>query len=116
MIMITHDLGIMAPVCDKVAVMYAGELVEQGTVEDIFEAEIHHPYTEGLFGSIPNLEEKTARLSPIDGLLPDPSNLPQGCYFSPRCPKCMDICRKEHPGEYVNGTHRIACHLYTGNK
>ena len=116
MIMITHDLGIVAQVCDKVAVMYAGELVEQGTVEDIFEADKHHPYTEGLFGSIPNLEEKTARLSPIDGLLPDPSNLPQGCYFSPRCPKCMDICRKEHPGEYVNGTHRIACHLYAGNK
>ena len=116
MIMITHDLGIVAQVCDKVAVMYAGELVEQGTVEDIFTSDKHHPYTEGLFGSIPNLDVKTDRLSPISGLIPDPSNLPQGCYFSPRCPKCMDICREEHPGEYVNGEHRICCHLYTGKK
>lgn len=116
MIMITHDLGIVAQVCDKVAVMYAGELVEQGTVEDIFTSEKHHPYTEGLFGSIPNLNVETDRLSPIEGMIPDPTNLPEGCYFSPRCTHCMDICRKEHPDEYVNGEHRIRCHLFTENK
>lgn len=113
MIMITHDFGIVAQICDKVAVMYAGELVEQGTVEDIFKKGNHHPYTDGLFKSIPNLEEKTDRLSPIDGLIPDPSALPEGCYFAPRCPQCMDICKKEHPCEYVGGSHRIACHLYS---
>ncbi len=116
LIMITHDLGIVAQVCDKVAVMYAGELVEKGTAEDIFESDKHHPYTDGLFGSIPNLLVKSARLSPIDGLLPDPTNLPKGCKFSPRCPKCMDICKETPPSEYVDGTHCIACHLYTGEK
>jgi len=116
LIMITHDLGIVAQVCDKVAVMYAGELVEQGPVEAIFESDKHHPYTQGLFGSIPNLNVETERLSPIEGLIPDPTDLPKGCYFSPRCPHCRDICRKEHPGEYVDGQHRIACHLFTGEK
>lgn len=114
MIMITHDLGIVAQVCDKVAVMYAGELVEQGPVEAIFTGDKHHPYTDGLFGSIPNLTVETDRLSPIDGLIPDPTNLPQGCFFSPRCPKCMEICRTSHPEEYVDGEHRIRCHLFTG--
>lgn len=112
MLMITHDLGIVAQVCDKVAVMYAGELVEQGPVEAIFTPGKHHPYTEGLFGSIPNLTVETDRLAPIEGLIPDPTDLPEGCYFSPRCPKCMDICRKKHPEEYVNGEHRIRCHLF----
>lgn len=116
LIMITHDLGIVAQVCDKVAVMYAGELVEQGPVEAIFESDKHHPYTEGLFGSIPNLNLETDRLSPIYGLIPDPTDLPQGCYFSPRCLHCMDICRRVHPAEYVEGEHRIACHLFRGNK
>ncbi|MEA5040865.1 MAG: ABC transporter ATP-binding protein [Clostridiaceae bacterium] len=116
LIMITHDLGIVAQVCDKVAVMYAGELVEQGPVEMIFESDKHHPYTDGLFGSIPNLTVESDRLSPIEGLIPDPTDLPQGCYFSPRCPHCMDICRRKHPGEYVDGEHRIACHLFTGDK
>ena len=114
LIMITHDLGIVAQVCDQVAVMYAGELVEKGRAEDIFTSEKHHPYTEGLFGSIPNLTVKSARLSPIEGLIPDPTNLPRGCKFSPRCPKCMDVCRETPPGEYVEGTHCIACHLYGG--
>ena len=114
LIMITHDLGIVAQVCDKVAVMYAGELVEKGTVEDIFESDKHHPYTDGLFGSIPNLTVKSARLSPIEGLIPDPTDLPKGCKFSPRCPKCMDICKETPPKEYVDGTHCIACHLFGG--
>ena len=116
LIMITHDLGIVAQMCDKVAVMYAGELIEQGSAEDIFEGDKHHPYTVGLFNSIPNLKVETERLSPIDGLMPDPTNLPEGCNFSPRCPKCMEICKKVAPKEYVNGSHRIACHLYASQK
>lgn len=116
MILITHDLGIVAQVCDKVAVMYAGELVEQGTVEDIFTGEKHHPYTMGLFGSIPNLNVETERLEPIDGLMPDPTDLPSGCKFSPRCRMCTELCRTKAPREYVAGEHRIACHLYAGKQ
>ena len=87
MIMITHDLGIVAQTCDNVAVMYAGEIIEMGSAEDIFTCPIHHPYTDGLFGSLPNLKEKTDRLHPIAGLMPDPTNLPKGCKFAPRCDK-----------------------------
>ncbi|NCB04996.1 MAG: ABC transporter ATP-binding protein [Clostridia bacterium] len=116
LIMITHDLGIVAQVCDKVAVMYAGELVEQGTVEQIFAADRHHPYTDGLFGSIPNLKVETERLSPIDGLIPDPTDLPKGCKFSPRCPKCMDVCNTTPPTICNREGHQIACHLYAGGK
>jgi len=97
MILITHDLGVVAQNCDKVAIMYAGEIVENGIIEDIFEGVNHHPYTEGLFGSIPDLTRSTKRLNPIDGLMPDPINLPAGCTFHPRCPKCMDICRTKKP-------------------
>ena len=114
MILITHDLGIVAQVCDKVAVMYAGQIIESGTLEDIFTSEEHHPYTKGLFGAIPNLKVDARRLSPIEGLMPDPSNLPSGCHFHDRCPHCMDICREQEPAIYSNGTHCIACHLYDG--
>ncbi len=113
MLMITHDLGIVAQVCDSVGVMYAGEIIEQGQMEEIFDDLPHHPYTEGLFNSIPDLEGELKRLLPIEGLMPDPTDLPRGCKFSPRCPKCMDICRVEPPGEFVRGSHRIRCHLYT---
>lgn len=113
MIMITHDLGIVAQTCDDVAVMYAGEIIEYGSAVDVFTGEKHHPYTVGLFGSIPNLEVDAPRLSPIEGLMPDPTNLPKGCKFSPRCPKCMDICREVQPTDYVEGEHRICCHLFS---
>lgn len=112
LIIITHDLGIVAQTCDKVAIMYAGEIVEQGTVEDIFEAGPHHPYTMGLFGSIPDLEVEAARLTPIEGLMPDPVNLPEGCKFHPRCKSCIDICRLRPLEAYQNGSHRILCNLY----
>jgi len=112
MIMITHDLGIVAQSCDNVAVMYAGEIIERGTAYDIFTDKTHHPYTVGLFGSIPNLKVKTRRLDPIPGLMPDPTNLPKGCKFSPRCPKCVDICLNENPREILTGTHGIKCHLF----
>jgi peptide/nickel transport system ATP-binding protein len=112
MVLITHDLGVVAQTCDKVAIMYAGEIIESGTVEDIFESEEHHPYTEGLFGSIPDLEEESDRLKPIQGLMPDPTDLPKGCKFHPRCTKCMEICKEETPCERLTGTHVIKCHLY----
>ena len=116
MIMITHDLGIVAQTCDNVAVMYAGEIIEMGSAEDIFTCPIHHPYTDGLFGSLPNLKEKTERLHPIAGLMPDPTNLPKGCKFAPRCDKCMEICKEVPPEVYVDGTHSIRCHLYCQKK
>ena len=112
MLMITHDLGIVAQTCDDVGVMYAGEIIESGTVEDIFLGEKHHPYTVGLFDSIPNLTSRAKRLKPIPGLMPDPTALPEGCVFAERCIHCMAICRKEHPQVYTNGTHKLCCHLF----
>lgn len=112
MMLITHDLGIVAQMCDNVAIMYAGEIIECGTVEDIYSGKMQHPYTRGLFGSLPDLETKTTRLHPIDGLMPDPTNLPKGCKFSPRCPQCMDICKEKAPDFAISGTHKVACHLF----
>ncbi|MDO5300128.1 MAG: ABC transporter ATP-binding protein [Clostridia bacterium] len=95
MIMITHDLGVVAEVCDTVAVVYAGEVVEYGTKEQLFHRPTH-PYTKGLFGSLPDMSTDVERLSPIEGLPPDPSNLPAGCAFSPRCPYATEACRGKH--------------------
>lgn len=113
MLMITHDLGIVAKICDEVAVMYAGEIIEAGTVFDIYTSTRRHPYTQGLFDSIPSLDARAARLKPIQGLMPDPSNLPKGCYFAPRCKHCMPICIEEHPKKVTEGTHTLLCHLYS---
>ncbi len=110
--MITHDLGVVAYTCDNVAVMYAGEIVEYGSMEQVFSGKDHHPYTQGLFGSIPDLESDATRLHPIKGLMPDPTDLPSGCKFSPRCPECVDPCREQAPAEYVKGTHIIRCRLF----
>ena len=112
MIIITHDLGIVAQTCDDVCVMYAGEIIESGTAEDIFKSDKHHPYTVGLFGSIPSLEVESRRLSPINGLMPDPTDLPKGCHFSPRCPHCTEECLARKPEYYENGTQKILCHLF----
>lgn len=116
MILITHDLGVVAQTCDRVAVMYAGEIVEIGTVEKIFEGEIHHPYTEGLFNSIPNMNIATKRLNPIEGLMPDPKDPPKGCKFHERCLKCMDICSFVVPKTYFFDGHGVKCHLYAGRE
>jgi peptide/nickel transport system ATP-binding protein len=97
MIMITHDLGIVAEVCDDVAVVYAGEIVEMGGKEELFDHP-SHPYTIGLFDALPELDRDTDRLSPVPGLPPDPANLPEGCSFNPRCPKATDHCRKTKCG------------------
>ena len=108
MLLITHDLGIVAEVCDDVAVMYAGRIIEMGSADDIFNRTAH-PYTEGLFNSLPNLKKRGEDLIPIQGLMPDPMHLPEGCAFSPRCPYAVEKCRKECPGlEMVNG-HQVAC-------
>ena len=112
-LLITHDLGVVAEICDKVAIMYAGEIIEYGTVEDIYKSKERHPYTEGLFGSIPDLKVESRRLHPINGLMPDPTDLPTGCKFHPRCPKCMGICKKQCPPQVVDGTHMIQCHLFS---
>lgn len=108
-ILITHDLGVVAETCDHVAIMYAGEIIEIGTAEDIFNGKKHHPYTVGLFGSIPDLTKKEKRLHPIDGMMPDPSDLPAGCKFCTRCPKATDRCRTENPRMIQEGTHGIKC-------
>ena len=109
-ILITHDLGVVAEMCDKVAIMYAGEIVEFGKIEMIFD-ETAHPYTEGLFNSIPHLESKETRLKAIKGLMPDPANLPTGCKFHERCPYCKENCKTELP-EYrdLGDGHMIRCH------
>ena len=115
MLMITHDLGIVAKICDDVGIMYAGEIVEAGTVQDIFEGKNHHPYTEGLFGSIPNLKSKAKRLNAIPGLMPDPTDLPEGCVFAERCKYAMELCHKVHPSVATSGTHQLCCHLFNAD-
>lgn len=116
MILISHDLGIIAETCDRVAVMYAGEIIESGTVADIIEGTQHHPYTVGLFGSIPDLEKETKRLSPIAGLMPNPFELPTGCKFHPRCPYCTERCKTECPKPSGEDSHLIACHYPVARK
>ena len=112
MLLITHDLGIIAEMCQHVAVIYAGEIVEIGTTEQIF-TNTSHPYTVGLFGAIPNLDTKVERLTPIDGLMPDPANLPKGCKFNPRCPHATELCRKKEPALIdLGGGHGCRCHLF----
>ena len=113
-IMITHDLGVVANCCNSVAVIYAGEIVEYGTAEHIFDHPTH-PYTIGLFGSLPKLDSTEARLRPIKGLMPDPTNLPPGCRFSERCPGSKDQCSTLSPDvvEVAPG-HHVKCFIAGG--
>lgn len=109
LIMITHDLGVVAETCDDVAVVYAGQVLEYGSLEEIFDNPTH-PYTVGLFGALPSMNEDKDRLSPIDGLPPDPTNLPQGCKFSPRCPYATLACQQaDIPLQPLGGTHLCRC-------
>jgi oligopeptide/dipeptide ABC transporter ATP-binding protein len=111
LIFITHNLGIVARMCDAVAVMYAGRIVEAGPVRTIFGAPAH-PYTRALIESIPKLGEANGRLTAIDGQPPDPAALPAGCAFHPRCPARLDRCATERPRETaVAAGHRTACWL-----
>ncbi|HIY20719.1 MAG TPA: ABC transporter ATP-binding protein [Candidatus Flavonifractor merdigallinarum] len=110
-ILITHDLGVVAEMCDTVAIMYSGQIVEYGTLEEIYDHTMH-PYTIGLFGSILDLKKDVDRLQPIPGMIPDPSNLPPGCPFQTRCPHATDRCRQENPPLHaVGGSHTVRCHL-----
>jgi peptide/nickel transport system ATP-binding protein len=113
-ILITHDLGVVAQTCDSVAVVYAGEIVEYGTAEHIFD-HTAHPYTIGLFNSLPKLDSTEPRLKPIKGLMPDPTNLPKGCSFCERCPEAMEKCAEKSPGvtEVAPG-HFVKCFLVGG--
>ena len=108
MILITHDLGIVAETCDTVAVIYAGKIVEYGTLEDIFDNP-KHPYTTGLFGSLPEVAEGQPRLNSIKGLPPDPTNLPPGCAFWPRCPHATEACKQEIPNLEITPGHFVRC-------
>ncbi len=108
-IFITHDLGIVANMCDRVAVMYAGKILEQADVRTIFHFP-KHPYTKGLMDSIPKLGEKKERLQAIEGQPPDLGNLPSGCRFSPRCPHVLPVCHREEPPiEIISEDHEIRC-------
>ena len=112
MIMITHDMGIVAEICDTVAIMYAGEIIEYGSLEQIFENPLH-PYTNGLFGSIPDITSDAEFLSPIEGLMPDPMNLPTGCKFHPRCKYASELCASRTPGYLDHGDgHFAKCLIY----
>ena len=114
LLLITHDLGVVAQVCDRVAIMYAGEIVESGTIAEVFDYP-YHPYTIGLFGSIPSLDSTAEKLKPIQGQMPDPTGLPEGCAFAPRCPYATDACRAQKPEmTSVGGTHLVRCLAHQG--
>jgi len=111
LLMITHDLGVVAKVCDDVAVMYAGRIVENGTLEDVFNNTMH-PYTEGLFNSLPDVESRKTELVPIPGLMPDPTRLPAGCAFAPRCKYAIEKCKEPCVSREVSDTHSLLCKRY----
>ena len=112
MILITHDLGVIAQTCDYVAVVYAGQILESARKEQLFRHP-SHPYTQGLFNSLPKLDDEADRLTPIPGLPPDPTNLPQGCPFAPRCPDACDACRAgEIPSIDIGKGHFVRCLKY----
>jgi peptide/nickel transport system ATP-binding protein len=114
MILITHDLGIVAEMCDKVAIMYAGRIIEYAATERLFN-NYRHPYTEGLFNSIPDIDEEQERLSVIQGLMPDPVELPPGCTFHPRCAYAAENCSSaEPPMTEIEPGHFVACPIKTG--
>jgi oligopeptide/dipeptide ABC transporter ATP-binding protein len=111
-LLITHDLGVIAETADSVAVMYAGKIVEYASAEELF-GNPKHPYTLGLFGSLPKVGKRRGKLAVIPGNVPNPLYFPQGCRFNPRCPQVMDICLKEEPRlAEVEAAHKAACHLY----
>jgi peptide/nickel transport system ATP-binding protein/oligopeptide transport system ATP-binding protein len=111
--LITHNLGVVAETCQRIIVMYAGKIVEEGDVYSIFE-EPKHPYTQGLLKSIPNIEVKQAKLDSIPGMVPNPLNMPKGCKFEPRCERALEICRTKEPDLTNLGVERnVRCFLYS---
>ena len=114
--LITHDLGVIAEMAEYVVVMYAGKVIEEAPVIELFENPMH-PYTEGLMKSKPSLDKDVDRLYSIPGQVPNPINMPEECYFCARCPKAMDICRKKQPPTCeIRKGHKVACFLYEGQK
>jgi len=109
--LVTHDMGVIAETCDRVAVMYAGRVVEIGPVQDVIHSPAH-PYTHGLMGAIPAMNEDRERLLQIDGAMPRLTAIPAGCAFNPRCPRVMDRCRTERPELLDAGATRAACWLH----
>jgi peptide/nickel transport system ATP-binding protein len=111
-VLITHNLGVVSRMCDRVGVMYAGEMVERGTLSDVFNSAVH-PYTKGLIDSVPDLDNPTSRLNAIEGNVPDlvDSNMGTGCYFADRCPEAMDVCSEKPPELDVSDTHSSKCYL-----
>jgi peptide/nickel transport system ATP-binding protein len=113
--LVTHDMGVIAETADRVAVMYAGRIAEIGPVAEVVRHPAH-PYTEGLMGSIPSLEHRVARLRQIDGAMPRLNAIPPGCAFNPRCPKVFDRCRNERPELLAAGATHAACWLFGGGR
>jgi len=109
--LVTHDMGVIAETCDRVAVMYAGRIVEIGPVHEVIHAPAH-PYTVGLMGAIPAMDEDRERLLQIDGAMPRLTAIPNGCAFNPRCPRVHDRCRVERPDLLAAGATRAACWLH----
>jgi len=113
-ILISHNLGVVAEFCDTVAIVYAGEVIEHGSVEEVYSRQVNHPYTAGLFNCIPDLFTASERLEHIQGFMADPTDLPPGCKFAPRCKSCMEICIEENPVMcYINDDHGIKCHQFS---
>jgi oligopeptide/dipeptide ABC transporter ATP-binding protein len=111
-ILITHDLGVVAEMANEVAVMYAGKVIEYGTADQIFDSP-RHPYTQGLLASIPSLAARGRPLTAITGTVPHPLNLPPGCTFAPRCPRAFEPCPTAFPARMdQGGGHEVACYLY----
>ncbi len=109
---VSHDLHVVRHISDRVAVMYAGRLVEEGSRDNLFDRPLH-PYTRALLASVPQPDPRKRReRRTLSGEVPDPSNLPAGCVFHPRCPQAMDICRRHPPADYYQGAHRVRCWLY----
>ena len=110
LMMITHNLGIVAGMCETVAVMYSGKIIEYGTIENVFRNPAH-PYTRGLINSLPDIKAKQGRLKPIGGMMPSPMHLPQGCEFAPRCIWSTEICLTKKLGmDSLGERHQVACH------
>jgi peptide/nickel transport system ATP-binding protein len=113
--LITHDMGVVAETADNILVLYAGKVVEYGSVKDIFN-DPKHPYTQGLLSSIPPLTEDVDELNTIEGTVPAPGQMPAGCRFSPRCPYATERCRMEQPGIYHAGNAMVSCFKYEGGQ
>ncbi len=112
MLLITHDLGVVAEMCNRVVVMYAGRVVEEASVYDLFD-DPKHPYTKGLIGSVPKLGQKRSRLDSVPGNVPNPNQMPKGCKFAPRCKEVMPVCWEAEPGITASGPERFCrCWLY----